>query len=111
MLREIVKHKEVEKITLVEIDKGVIDFSKKHLPSLSDGAFDDERVEIEIEDGARYVGRFKRKTFDVIIVDSTDPEGPGEALFTKEFYQHCRERLGKGGVLGDPKRRAVPAAE
>ncbi|MCI4664726.1 MAG: polyamine aminopropyltransferase [Neomegalonema sp.] len=99
MLREIVKHKEVEKITLVEIDKGVVDFSKKHLPSLSDGAFDDERVEVAFEDGARYVSRFKRKTFDVIIVDSTDPEGPGAALFTKEFYQNCKERLGKGGIL------------
>lgn len=99
MLREIVKHKEVEKITLVEIDKNVVDFSKEHLPKLSDGAFDDERVEVAIEDGARYVSRFKRKTFDVIIVDSTDPQGPGETLYTSEFYQNCKERLGKGGIL------------
>lgn len=99
MLREIVKHKEVERITLVEIDKNVIEFSKEHLPTLSDGAFDDERVEIAIEDGAKYVSRFKRKTFDVIIVDSTDPEGPGETLFTREFYENCKDRLGKGGIL------------
>ena len=99
MLREVVKHKEVEKITLVEIDKGVVEFSKEHLPKLSDGAFDDPRVELEIQDGARYVGRFKRKTFDVIIVDSTDPQGPGAALYTSEFYENCKERLGKGGIL------------
>ncbi len=99
MLREVVKHKEVERITLVEVDKKVVEFSREHLPSLSNGAFDDERVEVAIEDGARYVSRFKRKTFDVIIVDSTDPKGPGETLFTKEFYENCKDRLGKGGVL------------
>ena len=99
LLREVVKHKEVEKITLVETDRKVIDAAKEHLPKISDGAFDDERVEIAIEDGARYVSRFKRKTFDVIIVDSADPNGPAEALFTKEFYENCKERLGKGGIL------------
>lgn len=98
MIREVCRHESVEAITMVEIDAAVVEFSKKHLPSLSAGAFDDPRVELVIDDGAAYVAR-TRKKFDVIITDRPDPVGPGAALFAKSFYADCRARLRKGGIL------------
>ncbi|MEL6979030.1 MAG: polyamine aminopropyltransferase [Pseudomonadota bacterium] len=98
MLREVSRHAGVEAITMVEIDAAVVEFSKKYLPTLSAGAFDDPRLELVIEDAAAYVKRVRKK-FDVIIADRPDPIGPGAALFTKSFYSDCRARLRKGGVL------------
>ncbi len=98
MLREVTKHRAIGRIVQVEIDAQVIEFSKKYLPTLSDGAFDDPRFELVISDGAKFVAESEDK-FDVIIVDSTDPIGPGEALFTEEFYRNCRDRLAEGGVI------------
>lgn len=98
MLREVARHPGVEQITMVEIDAAVVEFSKKHLPSLSAGAFEDPRLDLIIEDAAEYVKRSRRK-FDVIIADRPDPIGPGAALFAKSFYADCRARLRKGGVL------------
>ncbi len=98
MVREVLKHASVERVVMVEIDKGVVDFSKEYLPGLSDGAFDDARLELVIADGADYM-RDATEQFDVIIVDSTDPIGPGEVLFTDHFYGHAKARLAEGGVL------------
>ncbi len=98
ILREVVKHPEVKRIVHVEIDKAVVEMSRKYLPNHSAGAFDDPRVELVISDGLDYVQNTDRK-FDVIISDSTDPEGPGEALFTKAFYQGCHRCLSDRGVL------------
>ncbi|ANK82398.1 MAG: spermidine synthase [Rhizobiales bacterium NRL2] len=98
MLREVVRHRSVERVTMVEIDEGVVTFSQEYLPKVSDGAFDDPRLELVIADGAEFV-RDTERTFDVIIVDSTDPVGPGEVLFTDHFYGHARRRLNPGGVL------------
>ena len=98
MLREVARHPGVEQITMVEIDAAVVEFSKQHLPTLSDGAFDDPRLDLIIEDAAEYVKRSRRR-FDVIIADRPDPIGPGAALFAKSFYADCRARLRKGGVL------------
>ena len=98
MLREVCRHPGVETVTMVEIDAAVVEFSKKHLPSLSAGAFEDPRLDLVIEDAAAYVRR-SRKKFDVIIADRPDPIGPGAALFAKSFYADCRARLRKGGVL------------
>ncbi|MCR9221473.1 MAG: polyamine aminopropyltransferase [Alphaproteobacteria bacterium] len=97
MAREVLKHKAVRP-TMVEIDPDVIDFSREHLPSLSAGAFDDPRLELVIADGCRFM-KETAKRFDVIIVDSTDPIGPGEVLFTAEFYADCKRRLKQGGVI------------
>lgn len=97
MAREVLKHDAVRP-TMVEIDPDVIDFSRKHLPSLSAGAFDDPRLELVIADGCRFM-KETAKRFDVIIVDSTDPIGPGEVLFTAEFYADCKRRLKPGGVI------------
>lgn len=98
MAREVLKHKAVEKLTMVEIDRGVVDMSVQHLPSLSAGAFDDPRLNLVIADGARYVAETADR-FDVIIVDSTDPIGPGEVLFTAEFYANCKRCLTAGGIV------------
>ena len=85
-LREALRHPGVEKVTMVEIDPTVVDLSREYLPMHSDGAFDDPRTDLVIADGLKYVAESAEK-FDVIIVDSTDPIGPGEVLFTDAFYR------------------------
>jgi spermidine synthase len=97
ILREVLKHP-VEKAVLVEIDASVVAMSKEHLPGISKGAFDDPRTELVIADGVDYMARAEPK-FDVIIIDSTDPVGPGEVLFTEDFYRNCAKRLTPGGIL------------
>lgn len=96
-IREVLRHP-VETVTLVELDLTVIDLCREHMPGLSDGAFDDPRTDLVIGDGVAFVAGADRK-FDVIIVDSTDPIGPGEVLFTERFYRDCKGCLGHGGVL------------
>jgi spermidine synthase len=98
MAREVLKHEAVERVTMVEIDRGVVDLCSEHLPSLSNGAFDDPRLDLVITDGARFVHETDRR-FDVIIVDSTDPIGPGEVLFRQAFYEGCRKCLTPGGIV------------
>ena len=98
MLREVVRHRDVERAVQVEVDAGVVETCRKHLPNHSAGAFDDPRVEVVIADGARFVAETAER-FDVVICDSTDPEGPGTALFGPAFYAGCRRCLAPGGVL------------
>ncbi|PQO22847.1 polyamine aminopropyltransferase [Rhodobacteraceae bacterium WD3A24] len=98
MAREVLRHPAIEHVTMVEIDAGVIDFARHYLPELSEGAFDDPRLEVVIADGADYM-RGGSDTFDVIIIDSTDPIGPGEVLFTDSFYGHAKRRLTPRGIL------------
>jgi spermidine synthase len=98
MLREVTRHQGIESITQVEIDRQVIDMCRAYLPNHSQGAFDDPRVHIVISDGFEYVKNTPEQ-FDVIISDSTDPIGPGEALFREDFYVHCKRCLTQGGVL------------
>lgn len=97
-LREALKHGAIRHVTQVEIDRSVIEFCKRYMPSLSDGAFDDPRTEIVIADGAEFARTTERR-FDVAIVDSTDPQGPGAALFTEAFYRDIRRLLRPGGVM------------
>lgn len=97
MIKEIFKYPHID-ITMVEIDAGVIEFSKQYLTSIHEGAFNNERVKIIIADGAKFVAGIKNE-FDVIIVDSTDPIGPGQVLFTKEFYSDCKTALTHNGIL------------
>lgn len=98
LLREVARHKEVEEITMVEIDASVVDFSKEYLPNHSQGSFDDPRLALVIADGARFVAECEEK-FDVILCDTTDPVGPGAALFSSPFYNRCHELLNEGGVF------------
>lgn len=98
ILEEVLKHPGVEKATMVEIDAGVVEFSKQYLSEICKDAFEDPRTDLVIDDGFAFMGR-AGEAYDVIIVDSTDPQGPGEILFTREFYQRCKARLTPGGVL------------
>lgn len=98
MLREVLKHKSVEKVTLVEIDGKVIEMCREFFPNHSQGAFDDSRTEIVIQDGFDYLKSAENR-FDVIISDSTDPIGPAEVLFTETFYGLCKKALKPGGIL------------
>ncbi|WP_137700563.1 polyamine aminopropyltransferase [Marimonas lutisalis] len=98
MAREVLKHAGIQHVTMVEIDAGVVEFSKQYLPNLSQGAFDDPRLELVIADGAEFM-KATDGGFDVVIVDSTDPVGPGEVLFTDTFYGHAKRALAEGGIL------------
>lgn len=98
MLREVLRHSNVEHVTQVEIDQAVIDMSKEFLPKHSNGAFDDVRANIVIADGIEFIQNCQEQ-FDVIISDSTDPIGPGEVLFTSHFYAECQRCLTEGGIL------------
>lgn len=98
MLREVLRHSEIEKCTMVEIDSSVVELSKSHLPNHSAGAFDDPRTNLVFDDGAAFV-RDPDDTYDVMIVDSTDPIGPGEVLFQDTFYANTRNCLAPRGIL------------
>ena len=97
-LEEVLKHRSVVRATMVELDAGVVELARTHLPGINRGAFDDPRAELVFCDGVRFVAETARE-FDVIIVDSTDPFGPGEALFTQAFYADCGARLRPGGII------------
>ncbi|MEM8772777.1 MAG: polyamine aminopropyltransferase [Pseudomonadota bacterium] len=97
-IREVFRHNSVEHVTMVEIDPDVVDFCKKWMPMVSDGSFDDPRLNLIIGDGAKYVAATDDR-FDVVIVDSTDPVGPGAVLFTEEFYRNCKRVMKDGAVL------------
>ncbi len=96
-VRELARYDHIERIDMVEIDKMVVDVCKKHIPQTA-CSFDDKRVNLFFEDGVKYVRRVVNE-YDLIIVDSTDPFGPGEALFTKEFYGNCFKALKEDGIL------------
>jgi spermidine synthase len=95
---EVLKHKTVRHLTQVEIDPKVIEFAKEHFPEFTKPVFADRRFESIIGNGAKYVAKTDRR-FDIIIVDSTDPMGPGKVLFSEKFYAACRRCMTKGGVL------------
>lgn len=98
-LREVLKHP-IERVDLVEIDIEVINASRAYLPTLNDNgrAFDDPRVRLVIEDAFKYMKEHTGE-YDVIIVDSTDPIGMAEALYSDEFYGLCRDSLSPAGAL------------
>lgn len=96
-LREVLRHNEVKKVDLVEIDKSVHDVCREFFPELS-SSFDDPRVNCFWEDGVKFV-KDSEEEYDVIIIDSTDPFGPGEGLFTTDFYTDCFNKLSNIGIL------------
>ncbi len=98
MLREVCKHQQVEKITMVEIDAGVVEFCQTYLPNHSRGAYQDSRLELVISDGAAFVEETSQQ-YDVIISDCTDPVGPGESLFSSRFYAGIKRCLAKEGIF------------
>jgi spermidine synthase len=98
ILREVLRHQSVSRVVMVEIDRAVVDLAQEYFPDISAGAFDDARTELIIADGVKFVAETDRR-FDVVIVDSTDPVGPGEVLFRESFYADCHRVLKAGGVL------------
>jgi spermidine synthase len=97
VLREVIKHKGVEEIHMCEIDQMVIDVSKRFLPTIS-SAFNDPRFQLHVDDAAVTLKKYKNY-FDVIIVDSSDPEGPAKSLFERGFFQTCYDALNEKGSL------------
>ncbi len=97
VVRELCRYDRVRSIDLVEIDAKVIKACREHMPQTA-CSLDDGRVDIFFEDGLRFI-RSKEDSYDLVIVDSTDPFGPGEGLFTKEFYGNCCKALREDGVM------------
>jgi spermidine synthase len=95
---EILKHPSIKSVTLAEIDLAVVDISRKYLQAVHRGALDDPRLALRIEDGFAYV-RNSADTFDLIVLDLTDPGGPSKPLYTPEFYRACAARLSPMGAL------------
>ena len=98
VLREALKHP-IKNAVLVEIDKKVIDISKKYLPFVTGGAFKDKRTEIFIEDGVNFVKNQPSSSFDVVIIDSTDPGGPSMPIFSEKFYCEISRVLTEQGIM------------
>lgn len=96
-VRELCRYPSVKQIDLVEIDRRVVELCMQHLPSIS-SALTDPRVTMHFQDGLRFV-RGCENEYDLILVDSTDPFGPGEGLFTREFYGHCYKALKADGIM------------
>ncbi len=97
VIREVLKHPEVEKATLVEIDGKVIEYSKKFLPRIA-GDLEDPRVEVKVDDGFMHIAQ-SEAAYDVIMVDSTEPVGPAVNLFSKGFYAGISNALKEDGVF------------
>ncbi len=97
-LEEVLKYKQVKQVVMVEIDGKVVDLAKKYLKKICGNAFEDKRVDLIIDDGIRYVNETDKK-FDVVIVDSPDPVGPGKVLFSTAFYRGVYNALSAKGVL------------
>ncbi len=95
--REVLRHPEVEEVAMVEIDAMVVEASKAHLPTL--GAWEDPRLDLRIADGITYLRESNDPPWDVILLDGTDPVGPGEGLFDEAFYRSVKKNLAVGGVF------------
>ncbi|PAB56887.1 polyamine aminopropyltransferase [Anaeromicrobium sediminis] len=96
-VRELTRYNTIEQIDMVEIDEQVVRACEKYLP-ITSSKLQDERVNLYFEDGLAFV-KNTDNIYDLIIVDSTDPIGPGEGLFTEEFYNNCSKALSEEGIL------------
>jgi len=95
--REVLRHRSVKRVTMVEIDRLVCDLTRKHMPSVCEGVYEDPRFKLIIGDGAEVIRQMKGKC-DVIVIDSTDPIGPAQSLFNTDFYQSVYDALTDGGI-------------
>jgi spermidine synthase len=103
VIRELCRHKSVEHVDMAEIDQGVIDACRQHMPSVSGGAFDDPRVHVHVTDAFAFVKQTEQR-YDLIVADSTDTYEDevgnlSESLFTREFYEDCQRVLKPGGLM------------
>ena len=93
-------HGEVQHLDMVEIDGRVVELSQQHLPSLGGGAWSDRRMHLSVGDGIAWAAAAADASYDVVLVDGSDPAGPAEGLFNRTFFEHCRRILRPGGVFG-----------
>lgn len=98
VIRELTRYSDIEHIDMVEIDPEVVSVCRQFLPKTAGSWLDDPRVSIHYEDGLKFIRR-RENAYDLIIVDSTDPFGPGEGLFTREFYGNCYKALRDDGIM------------
>ncbi|MEC8605302.1 spermidine synthase [Synechococcus sp. Minos11] len=98
--RECLRHGEVQQLDLVEIDGRVVELSQQHLPSIGGSAWSDRRLQLTIGDGIAWAANAADGSYDVVLVDGSDPAGPAEGLFNRAFFEHCRRLLRPGGVFG-----------
>lgn len=97
-VRELLRHDSIEEIVMVEIDEAVVEACKLHLPSIS-YALEDKKLKLVIGDGINYVAKAQDSSFDLIIIDSSDPVGPAEGLFSREFFANCHRILTPDGIM------------
>ncbi|WP_249872093.1 polyamine aminopropyltransferase [Oceanobacillus saliphilus] len=97
--REVLRYSSVEEVVMAEIDERVFRLCQQYLPVTASGVEEDSRMELRFEDGLEYVRNAADQSFDLILVDSTDPISVGEGLFTTEFYNECYRVLNKDGIL------------
>jgi spermidine synthase len=97
-VREVLKHSSVEKVTMVEIDGEVINACKEYLPTIA-AAFDHPKLNLIVDDGIAFIKLAEKESYDIIIIDGSDPVGPAEGLFSVEFYTNCFNALKEGGIL------------
>lgn len=96
--REVLRYRSVEHVDVVELDAMVVKFAKAYLPAVHGNAYSNPRLKLHIGDGKHWLENTDA-TYDLIILDLTDPVGPSHALYTVEFYRTCRSRLNPGGIL------------
>jgi len=97
-LREVLKHPGVEKVWQIEIDRRVTELAQQYFPELCESN-EDPRAELCFVDGIKWIQDAAAGSLDIIIVDSTDPVGPAEGLFTENFYRDCKKALTENGIL------------
>jgi spermidine synthase len=97
--RECLRHEGVRHLDMVEIDGLVVELCQEHLPGLGGGAWSDPRFHLTVGDGIAWVADAADASYDVVIVDGSDPAGPAEGLFNRTFFTHCRRILRPGGVF------------
>ncbi len=95
--REVMRHKRVKQVDLVEIDEAVVEACKLYLPTVGD--FDHPKLTLRIEDGIQFIENTKEETYDVVIIDGSDPVGPADGLFDTSFVEQCARILKKDGVF------------
>ncbi len=97
-IRELFRYKSIENVTMVEIDEAVVRASQLHLPTIA-REFSNPKLNLIIGDGIKFIAEAKPESYDILIVDGSDPAGPAEGLFTKDFYAHCMKALKPNGIL------------
>jgi spermidine synthase len=96
--REVLRYRNLEKVTMVEIDDVVVEASKQYLPTIS-SELTNPRLDLKIGDGIKFVADLPENSYDIILVDGSDPEGPAKGLFSKEFWENCKKALKPEGIV------------